>query len=875
MKKLFFYVSLYFLPLAPSLGQEAPEGSEVTVEFEEEKETQSISGVERIFRNPTLATSLAQGAQSINRSIDSLMEALFYKVMDNEIYFDLTDSSKFHLGLKRDLFETKDGAYVVVDKLSLGPRFSAPLTTVMGLPIFFGGSGSVNVLDIYLRNDGQRFVEEEELSYFRTLANNWFGLLPLLTAILPPSFNPNEMYDPIGQLETPFLFPETVQKAMAMNVGNLRSYAVSAVVHFSLDFLGKKEKHTIGQLGQSFEASLPFKVFKEGEHRINVLRKQGSIFWVGLSSTDRIGHQLEGRAGRLFYVLSKATSLWSGLPAVILPIDFDHSDAKVFGYDRLYEFDLANKKSRRAFTRAVVGDFSVADAQSLDVHSGVKFQFTRYSKGRQVSSKTERNAFVQKSGRRHVSSAMEIKTEESAKNFYILEARAQLEDEALDVLVGPETVSFENRAFLRVKKKKGRYSIDRSVKSPIGLVLGMTIRDRFVDAMEYRWYLEDLRMFTGLPLKGAAKIPIRDSKMQEKFRRGMFLGAPLKRIQKITVTPLHLGKLTANASLTINTKEYETLISKSDLEIAMAFCRAFGVSEDFAWTFMDPYSSASMGSYLLAPLALFNLRFPKVDVSREISARLLALQKVREAKDPLSLRDALQDFVTTQYPLAFAAALSSLVSEKMPRSVVFTTKAKGRSSKEIKDLFASMDGKKFQSTEEKRVVERYEVIRKKLSRFKPEAMEERRERPFIKKVHLSSEADLDPLQSSLVLTLKVPKMKKLKKQKKHKKHKKQEAMRAFLRMEQGGKVNVGRFVLFEGVIHLEKVASPKEGGLESYSVRLTGSQRAFKSFMVDQALSLGGEFSIFVSVTYGGDLWSRERKVGFRYQGGKLLRPGK
>ena len=134
--KLFFKLSTIFLICIMTVSQKP---TEIEYKYDEEviqdPEGQfNLFGVERIFKNPTILSGLSHSAESINRSIDSLMEALFYSILDNEIYFDVTDKSQFSWQLHRDLFSSGN-SYVVVDRFSLGPsRGSIPRWRNRGKP---------------------------------------------------------------------------------------------------------------------------------------------------------------------------------------------------------------------------------------------------------------------------------------------------------------------------------------------------------------------------------------------------------------------------------------------------------------------------------------------------------------------------------------------------------------------------------------------------------------------------------------------------------------------------------------------------------------------------------------------------------------------
>src|SRR4051812_38329329 len=141
--------------------------------------------IEQLLTNPALITSLTSNADAINRSVESVMDSLFYSLLDNERAFKLTEHSWILGSMKRDVYSAPSGAYVVVDRVALGPRYARELTQVHGMPISLGIDGTVEVAQIYLRTDGQRLAEQEGLPTWRRWLNNWFGIVPVLSVILP------------------------------------------------------------------------------------------------------------------------------------------------------------------------------------------------------------------------------------------------------------------------------------------------------------------------------------------------------------------------------------------------------------------------------------------------------------------------------------------------------------------------------------------------------------------------------------------------------------------------------------------------------------------------------------------------------------------
>ncbi|MBF0442621.1 MAG: hypothetical protein HQK54_12010, partial [Oligoflexales bacterium] len=84
------------------------DSTEVDIEYEVEKKKEDIDrqyfGVEKIFKNPALSSGLSMGINSLNQSIDNLMETIFYRLLSNELVYNVNDLTQFSVSLKRDLY---------------------------------------------------------------------------------------------------------------------------------------------------------------------------------------------------------------------------------------------------------------------------------------------------------------------------------------------------------------------------------------------------------------------------------------------------------------------------------------------------------------------------------------------------------------------------------------------------------------------------------------------------------------------------------------------------------------------------------------------------------------------------------------------------
>ena len=888
MKKPFFCIAFLLLFINSLYAGE--NDSEIEIEYneieEEDKDDPGFLGVNRLLKNPAVVSGLNVGAANINRSIDSLMEGLFYSLMDHEFPFEYTDASTFKTKIKRDLHSTSDGSYVVVDRFSLGPEFGSQLTSVKGMPISIGADSKINILNIFLRNDAMRIAENEQAPLWRFALNNWFGALPLLSNILPPSFNPNEMYDPLGYIQTPFVFPFSASDLGKMPIGSIRSYSINSSIGLPVDFVGDFiegiSQDILGK--QEFTKQLPYTIFKTGEHRINVLRRSSHTVWVGSSDSHRIGHGINATTGKTFFLLSKLVPFWTGMPVPIFPVDVEANQSKVVQYDRLFEFDLRSRTGINSYNKAVHGRFPKLNKEKSIPTKGQIFHFTRTKKAIERGTGNTRNLFIHRSSRNSLLSKAEVKTVDPEGEFYILEADLRMEDEFWDVLVGAENVNFSHRTEIKViRAPKGatdsegeeqRYLFDPTEDEPISLHTSMNITDRFLQTREFRKGMELLRFFTALPMKEIKDPPIKAEDLLSHRRKRYSLADPMRDINNINVTPTYLGRINAQASIVFSHSDLLTIAKSSDNKIWRAFAQAFGVNPE-AWgneDARDIFSEnlALISSFALYPFRFLNIRFPVVDAYRETADRISAIRDLNRAETPVQVLDVYNDILNTDYPAQLTRAFLNLVDrDSIPRMVSFSTKAKYKGydtpdMKKVKNDFQELNQKIYKSNAEFPPKQRYRITNDKLSAFNPKELKERRSRPKISKLILSTKKPIDDSRGEVFIKFKLGEASHFSK------------IKAYLRIEQGGKVNVGRFLLGEKIIDVEKESpnqsSDSENREEYYSFYLSGPYAPFDNFMFNRSMDSGGSFVMTISISESGHIWSKKREIKFRYEDGKIIR---
>jgi hypothetical protein len=875
----------------------------VEVEFDEDGpefvESKSFPQIDELFKNPALVSGLASGADAINRSIESLMESLFYSLLDNEIRWPLTAHSDFAAGMRRDVYSASLGAQVVVDRIDFGPRWSRELWRVQKLPIVLGADGTVDILDIYLRTDGMRVAEQVELPFWRIALNNWFGVLPLLSSVLPPSFNSNELYDPVRQLSTPFVFPLSLASFSAMPVGSIRSWGISGGVNIGID-LGAFADQSMREMllrAEELGHGIPYSIFRQGQHRVNVLKKSDQVAWVGLTKMSRLGHSITPSIGRTLLVFRNVLPLWPGMGVALWPVDVKLEQAVSDRFDQLYEFDLTYPEAQEAYQAAVKGDFAPSWAAHLrrteqKIETGVVFHFTKNQRQKEDIGNNSRNFAVERQSREQLRTAAEVEIRDQMGVFHVLEARQDTEDEGWDILVGSEEVKYRDEVELKVVKVQNSadtpnedltpyvFSVDRS---PIQMSTSLDIQDRYTSTEQLERYLEALRFFTNLPLDDLPRFTLRDGDWESLRRRKIWFDTALDPPNDVHVPPTALGRFSAQAAVSFSS-DFMNRISSLDPDVIWkAFAEAWGVDVNLWATHQNRSSVWNDARWIPAffayPLRLLNVRFARADALREATRAIQALESLKIAKSPMAKRDAFYDLFDTDWPQFLTRALLLLRgADDVPRRVILSTQSKGNSPPGAKQKFSALNGRTWRSTVPFPQPERYRIAQEKLAAFSPGSVRELGRKPVITRMVVQSqrlglsempdghaELPLDLSQRHILMRLEVRNMDLL------------DRGKIYIRFEQSGKIQFGKLELAEKVLDLVPTSLGEKGpsGLDrlAFGIWLTGPVSPLRSFVFDQAVDLGGEFRVSVAASRDGIVWSDEKSVRFQYDSGRLSPP--
>ena len=876
-KSVMFYLIFEILYLVSNASLYAQTSQELVLDFKDDGHETVESGYyepkEKIFKNPVLASGLTQGTDAINHAIDTFMESVFYSLLNNQISIPMNDQFSMQVNLNRDVYDAPDGMYVVVDRFSLGPQFLQQLGTIKDVPINLGAKTGFSFLDIQLRSDAIRLKEKEDLTFFRYAVNNWFGILPVLEAILPPSFNLNAMYDPVKRLEITSLVPTTLENVAKIPTGAIRSYLTSGGVELGIDwagFMGSKIEDIKSKLS-GIGLNLPFSVFFEGEHRISVLKRAENIVWVSVNNTREVGYRFNGLFGTTFFLIRNTIPYWKGFPVNFFPFDirFEQAFAKLYG--QIFEFDLAQEAARRYYLTAVKGDFTDATKQAqierdTSTETGVKYFFTKKENSTTFRNDISHNYALWKKVRNNSDYVSDIHIQEPEGETVVLETGKNWIHEWSDVFAGKEENKWQGIGVIKVDEtedKSGEISFKISQqKNPYYILMNYVVNDKYVEAEEYQAYMQQLKAFMFMPMPDIPTIQVRDDDAVTNFRMQNFFQFDAVTDSHLHVTPTHLGRLRFDASLLLTSDHIDQIAHRPEADLYRVLTESFN-GEKSIWNNASYRDSVARNFYHWTSILFYPFRTLTnseflADRLREVDTIVEALQLFKNDRDALSRRDAMKKLFETSYPLELAHALLQLTDEStVSRSVSFSAESKGGGSVGAKFKFDTLGHMKISAPTKAQRVDRYENVREKETQFIPGSLKMKRSKSSIALLGLT--VDPDYAKPQLTLRVQARSIEPFK-----------NAL-VFVQIEQSGKLNLGKLKLADAVIAI-KPSFPKHGFLNQseFEIEINKPDTPLSGFILDQALKFGGDFRVGVSVAQDSASWSQERFIEFSYRDGTL-----
>ena len=842
------------------------------------REEKTLPRIESYFNNRDFLLQLNQGADLLNTSMDTLMQSMFYHLLDHVFYRNITENLFLTVSDEREVYSTESGAYVVVDKIQYGPEFYKQIANLHGLDVFLGAKSGVNLLDIRLRSDAQRLTDAKELPPYRYFINNWFGLVPLLERILPPSFNPNEIYDPLQQAETPFRFPMTESAVESMPAGTIRSYSLTGGVSIPFNFpslLKGREKDNLSKI--EIQNQLPYAVFIQGEHKIHVLKRSSSIFWVGVSNTERIGHSISALLGKTYYFLKNSIRPipWSGLAVLLAPLKYEWSDAIVHNYDHLYEFDMTNPIAKSAYFKAVAGDFrQAAEFKKEQNRTGVRYHFTKHRDAEETGTESSRNFILFRHARNKNVTKAETKLIEPQKTSYYLEGSGSIQDEGWDILVGKHSITYEFSVSMEVDKLAEKKIVIQDAayrfhdeKNKYQARIFLNIQDRYMDARDYQFYIDTLRKFSRLPISEAPIIPFFDEEKQKQNRRRLYFQSPIEAPITTHVVETELGKFSATGTIALSFAALTTLIQAPIETQWKGLADAYGLQE----THPDRTRTSSryadwLKKGLILPAKLVDARFLWGDGVLEVDHIVAALQHLRKATAPLDTLKGFYNLFNLDYPHLALDGFLRILQHATPSKVIFNIDPISAVEPGFRKNLLDLNQQAFTSSLPFPEAQRPSVAKEKLQAFFPNQFEEFRDHPTLASLSLSLSMDETDQEEEIFLRIQAKNVKP------------HQPLQLFLQMEESGKHKVGKQILSQKVVIIYPTVKtgggivPKKLHQQTYEVWITGAKSPLSTLSYDAHMEAGGDMQLRVAISGDGKAWSDKKILGFFYQDHQLFR---
>ncbi len=831
--------------------------SSKNVDYDDAKESDIAPRIETVFDNPFITQSLNASSQVLNNAFDELMQGVFYRLLDNKFSQKITPKIAFNENLTRKVYSTGQGKYVIADRLVIGPGYSQVLTHVFGqLPLSIGVNTNIDLLNIHLRTNPQRIVESKTMPKWRYWFNIWFGIIPFLEYILPPSFDPNHLYDPLRQLETPFTFPTDRTSFEKMKSGSIQSYAYQGGIALPLatdGSLGPFVRNILSRL--NLDLTLPYTLFVQGEYRISVLKKKENLAWVGISQSKRGGHSIAGFVGTTIYLLASSLGPLSfkGLPFQFTPLDVGAVESLIDKFDQIYEFDLREDTALKAYQQAIGGDLTFDRKPNLP--KGVHFHFNQLTLSKQHELKNQKNlVLLYKEDAHRTITKSEIKIQDTNGEFFVLENTSEFDDMTFNILSGQQETIVSNEINLNVEKKrvpgftldkpKYKYIFHHSMK-PYQLILKLQIKDRYADAKAFNQYIELIRKFTQLPLKEVPTIPLLTQKTVQKRKRSAFFGTPSESVMNLHATNTIVGKFNANALVVLDAPELLNIIKRNQEDLQEALYKSYDrtLQDDYAPQF------EYLRSYISYPLRIANYKSANIDAYREIQNALKAIKHIQPDSDPETMLDAFHSFFRTDYPLQLISTLYRLSDiEKIARNATLYLEPSGDLEDESKKILAELNEKTFASETRFPELERYRIAKSKLNAFVPTSLKDERIAPKILKAGIDENHIL-----KIVIDGKSKGAKR----------------RFFLRLLTAGKFKLSQSELGNKLVELDPQQTQKNEPI-IYASPLFRLDGPLYDFFKYEDLKENEEYSLIVSAADLQGAWSEEFKADLVFKDGKL-----
>lgn len=795
------------------------------------------------------------------------MESLFYNLLNNNLDLRVSETIIIGLNTHRKLYNAGNGSFVVVDRMSYGPEYLQKLGEFKKIPFNLGAAGKIDLLEIYLRSEADRLAEESRIGKIRSWANNWFQLLPFFTLILPPSFDANRMYDPIRILETPIHFPISKEKFDRMPLGSIRSYGLNGGIRLPIDLfpllLNKYREKVMNQIG--VKAQIPFALFWEGEHRINILKKSENIVWVGITYQRKKGDSLNSFLGNIYFLFKNSLNPipWKGLQTPISPVDLEISFATIDSKNLLFEFDLNTQSGLKLYKEVVRGKFNnLKKINLVDTNNSIysKYHFTKTKHSQEKKKSITNNLFVFKKSFENINEKSKVSFDDIKGTFHVLETLNNIKSHQWNILSGEKSISYKTKLVTNVNKATDNsYTFEK--KNPYFLDIAVNIENKHTTVSDYNFYLQFLEKQSKLRLNDLPRFERISTEKLDQFKKVSYLANPNNYIKLITPQDQILGRMNILYTTHLSYKNLLRIFNSSETELNEAIKNVY----EYDWIKnKQPNFREKLlldGKKLaFTPIYLFN-EFPLIaNRHHEVENIFDIFKQLQKIKFPSQLQDLLSGLTDTFHPeklLELFITLSSNLS--IPKKITFFVKPDRNLSSSAKEKIKKINERTVTSKEHFPMLKKYDLAQNKLNQFFPANIKDKRIKLKVKALEVikqkSNKKNIN--QEVLVLKITAPMTNEIK---------------CYIKFQTTGKIHVGSYTLAEDVLTLKPSSKVTQGSQNTaYEIILSGETSPFSSFFYHQLLDIGGTFKISISISDDDKIWSEVKNIQFSYDNETLI----
>jgi hypothetical protein len=376
-----------------------------------------------------------------------------------------------------------------------------------------------------------------------------------------------------------------------------------------------------------------------------------------------------------------------------------------------------------------------------------------------------------------------------------------------------------------------------------------------------------------MPIKINENIPLIDSQKIRDRKRRLYSISPDKSIEVLHVSPTALGRFSSQVVLSFPFEAIKVALQVNRENLYAKVRDVFG----------DEYQGRQLRSnrrflngflaFLVKPIDMLNLRFPLVDEPEFAESVFLALEKIKQRMLPENQLEGFLKLLDTAYPRQLTKLLLMISPlELVSRKVTFSTKPISGLSQNERDFFSKLNGYEEYSGLPFPPGSRYGRIKEKIAQFyldKPQShnsiFEISHVQVFTKNLPLSWFQEKNGKTSALAsepqvfLSLEVNR------------EIVDDQFKLYMRMEEGGRLQLGKFDLGEFVLDGKDLQKSYAGnGKMSYGTFLTGPSSMFDKLGLVDLGQKATNFRLILTVSQDGESWGSERVVEFYFEGGVL-----